>query len=146
MIGVHRTVQLCTLLACLTAASRLRAQPDGKPDTSKPDGSKPDARKVDPAADTPPVQAIAPDDTAPVKTPPAATTPTAPAHTMDELTIPKSFLRFGINFFGDTTAFAKFPDSPHTGFAVGLVDLRLLADLGAGIDALSEIGLESRAA
>jgi hypothetical protein len=63
---------------------------------------------------------------------------------MEDITIPKSYLRFGINFFGDTSFFATAPDSPHTGFAIGGVGIRMLGELSPTLDALAEFVLEDK--
>ena len=106
----------------------------------------------DKAADD--AQDIAPDDEvappkqptpAPTPTPPLAPTPRArPVHTMDEVTIPTSFLRFGINFFGDTSVLVTTPDQPHSAFAIGALGVRLLGQLSESLDALAELAFETK--
>ena len=96
----------------------------------------------------PPVQEITPDDpTPPPKQPAPAPLPTiapaAPVHTMEDVTIPKSFLRFGFNFFGDTSFVATTPDAPHSAFAIGTLGVRLLGELSPSLDALAELGFET---
>lgn len=104
-----------------------------------------------------PVQEITPDEPdPPPPPPPRPTTPAVPApaptpapkpakqpYTMDDLTVPKSFLRFGINFFGDTSLIATTPAKPHSTFAVGTLGLRMLGELGPSLDALAELGFET---
>lgn len=97
----------------------------------------------DPAQDDA-VQEIAPDE--PVaepasKKPPA--TPVEHVHTMDELTVPTTFLRFGINFFGDTSLTFTTPDRPHSAFAVGTLGLRMTGELSPSLDALAELAFET---
>jgi len=105
-----------------------------------------------PDAGEPPIQEIAPDE--PEVTPPPkpepktkATAPApapvpAPVYTMDEVTVPRNDLRFGINFFGDTS-FAVSPDSPHSAFTLGALGIRLLGELSPSLSALAEFALET---
>ena len=100
------------------------------------------------AIDEPPVQEISPDE--PEPEPPPKPTPVAPptkqdesVHTMDEMTIPKSYLRFGINFFGDTSLVITTPGEPHSSFAIGTLGVRLLGELSRSLDALAEVGFET---
>lgn len=98
-----------------------------------------------------PVQEIAPDEAAPraeTKPEAAPAQPTKPAHvdTMDELSVPTSFLRFGINFFGDASFILTSPTEPHSTFAIGTLGLRMLGQLSPTIDALAELAFETTSA
>jgi hypothetical protein len=91
------------------------------------------------------VQDIVPEEPAPPPKPAPAPTPVAhshPVHTMDEVAVPTSFLRFGINFFGDTSFLVTTPDRPHSVFAVGALGVRLLGQLSPSLDALAELAFE----
>jgi len=106
-----------------------------------------------PVDEPPPVQEITPDE--PVPSPPAPPPMTPPpvepvvpaqadrVHTMEEVTIPKSFLRFGINFFGDTSLIATTPEEPHSAFVIGTLGIRFLGELSASLDALAEVAFET---
>lgn len=105
----------------------------------------------------PPVQDIAPEEEpAPTPTPPPPSPTTPPAkpeppppkkqehvHTMDELMIPQSNLRFGINFFGDVSAIATSEGDPNSAFTVGALGLRMLGTLSPEVDALGELAFET---
>lgn len=100
-----------------------------------------------PAAEEPPVQEIEPEPPETTVAPaPAPTTPpvshAAPVHTMDELTIPTSFLRFGINFFADS-GLAVTTRSPRTSFMIGTLGVRMLGQLSSSLDALGELAFET---
>lgn len=81
---------------------------------------------------------------APAPTPAPTPTPTEPAHvhTMDELSVPQSTLRFVINFFGDTSA-SVMSSSPHTAFTLGALGIRMLGTLSPSVDALAEFAIET---
>ena len=66
-----------------------------------------------------------------------------PVHTMDELTIPQSNLRFGINFFGDASFIATTPTEPHSAFTIGALGVRMLGKLSPSVDALGELAFET---
>jgi hypothetical protein len=65
---------------------------------------------------------------------------------MDEVAVPQSLLRFAINFFGDVSAGARYPERPRTTFAIGAVGVRLVGQLGASLDALAELAFETTSA
>lgn len=110
-------------------------------------------------AEEPDAQDIAPDEPAPAPEPapspappatpaPPAAAPTAPpakhpVHTMDEVTVPTSYLRFGINFFGDTTFAVTTPGTPHSRFTIGTLGVRMLGELSPSLDALAEVAFEN---
>ena len=56
--------------------------------------------------------------------------------------VPKSKLRFDINFFGDTSFQVTTPTKPGAEFSLGALGLRLLGDLSGSVDALTEVVLE----
>jgi hypothetical protein len=111
------------------------------------------AQPADQKADETPVQEIAPEEpvqpTPPAPTPaPATPPPAAPAMnhfaTMDEVIIPTSFLRFGINFFGDTSFTLTSPGSPVSSFSIETLGVRLLGQLSPSLDALGELAFENK--
>ena len=136
-----RAVVLGFALVCALPAG---ARADDAQADEAPEG-EPDKRTAeDPSTSEPPIQEIAPDE--PVVLPPPKREPKsaapAPVHTMDEVTVPRNDLRFGINFFGDTS-FAVSPDSPHSAFTLGALGIRLLGELSPSLSALAEFALET---
>lgn len=98
------------------------------------------------AASAQPAQEIAPEETpAPPPAPQPSEPVQTPVHTMDELTVPKSFLRFGINFFGDTSFGLAYRDELGSQFAIGTLGVRLVGELGESLDALAEVAFETTA-
>jgi hypothetical protein len=92
-----------------------------------------------------PAQEIAPADPVPAPAPVVRPAPPEPVHTMDELTVPTSFLRFGINFFGDTSFSISDRDELSSQFAIGTLGVRLVGELGESLDALAEVAFETTA-
>ena len=113
-------------LAVLLLSARAFAQPDDPP-----------VQEIEPEPEPKPEPKPQP--------PPARPEPARPAHvhTMDELMIPQSNLRFGINFFGDASLIGTTPDEPHSAFAIGALGIRLLGTLSPEVDALGELAFET---
>jgi hypothetical protein len=111
-----------------------------QPHTGTPEpGDEPEEQEISPEEGTP-----APKP-APAPSPPPRSEPSPPdhVHTMDEVTVPQSLLRFGINFFGDVSAGARHPDRPRTAFTIGTLGVRMLGQLGPSLDALAELAFET---
>ena len=131
-------VVVAVALAC--AGSVARAEPAGDAKRAPAD---PDEQEISPDEPEPPPPAPAP---TPAPAPKKEAPPSEPAHTMDEVTIPQSFLRFGINFFSDVSAGLAYPERPRTTFAIGTVGVRMLGELGPSLDALAELAFETTSA
>lgn len=122
------------VIALSIAASRAHAE--------EPDDAQ-DIAPDEAAADPTPVPAPAPSP-APAPAPPNEPAKRAhPVHTMDEVAIPASYLRFGINFFGDTSFAVTTPGSPHSVFTIGTLGVRMLGELSPSLDALAEVAFEN---
>lgn len=120
------------VVALLAAASPALAQPD-----------EPPVQEITPEEPEPPPPPPPDPTPAPVPTPTPKPVKPAHVHTMDEVEIPQTYLRFGINFFGDVSYLAATPAEPNTAFTIGALGVRMLGTLSPSVDALGELAFET---
>jgi hypothetical protein len=144
-------------VALCCASSRALAQPPPPRDAPEPPGDEPKVQDIAPdepepskpepapPPPEPPSKPLPPPKPEPAPHPKSAPAPSQRIHTMDELPVPQNLLRFGINFFGDMSARARYPDRPRTVFALGALGVRMLGELGPSLDALAELAFEKTA-
>jgi len=128
---------LSVLLWCRVALAQPAAPAQDKADDHDADSVQ-EIAPEDPAPEDP-----APKPEVPAPEVPAPSKPREQVHTMDELAVPATYLRFGINFFGDTSLTFTSPDRPHSAFAIGTLGLRMLGQLSPSLDALAELAFET---
>jgi hypothetical protein len=141
---VAAAVAIAITCACPAALAQPRT---GAPAPAPASPDPPEEQEISPEEPATPPQPEPPPPPAPAPGPPRTAAPAAPehVHTMDEVTVPQNLLRFGINFFGDLSAGARYPARPRTAFSIGTLGLRMLGKLGPSLDALTELAFETTA-